>query len=94
MDKNEVTGLIKEVEGAARGAIGQAVGDAKLQGHSQADGAVDKSHNYTRRGARRGSHEVRGPPRSEPDQNRPMSVRRRAAARGGAGRRPSRAAVE
>jgi uncharacterized protein YjbJ (UPF0337 family) len=49
MDKNEVTGLIKEVEGAARGAIGQAVGDAKLQGHSQADGAVDKSHNYTSR---------------------------------------------
>ena len=47
MDKNEVTGSIKEVKGATRWAIGQAVGDAKLQGHSQADEAVDKSQNYT-----------------------------------------------
>ena len=43
MDKNEVPGSIKEVKGATRGAIGQAVRNAKLQGHSQADEAVDKS---------------------------------------------------
>ena len=36
MDKNEVTGSIKEVKGATRGAIGQAVRDAKLQGRQQA----------------------------------------------------------
>jgi hypothetical protein len=44
MDKNEVTGSIKEVKDATRGAIGQAVGDAKLQGDSEAD---EKSQNYT-----------------------------------------------
>ena len=47
MDKNEVTGSIKEVKGATRGAIGQAVGDARLQGHSEADEAVEKIRNYT-----------------------------------------------
>jgi uncharacterized protein YjbJ (UPF0337 family) len=47
MDKDEITGSIKEVKGATRGAIGQAVGDPKLQGHSQADEAVNKSQNYT-----------------------------------------------
>jgi uncharacterized protein YjbJ (UPF0337 family) len=47
MDKYEVTGSIKELKGATRGAIGQAVGDAKLQGHSQADEAVDAGRNYT-----------------------------------------------
>jgi uncharacterized protein YjbJ (UPF0337 family) len=47
MDKDEITGSIKEVKGATRGAIGQAVGDSKLQGHSQADEAVNKSQNYT-----------------------------------------------
>jgi len=44
MDKDEITGSIKGVKGATRGAIGQAVGDAKLQGHSEAD---EKSQNYT-----------------------------------------------
>ena len=47
MDKNEVTGSIEEVKGATRGAIGQAVGDARLQGHSEADEAVEKIRNYT-----------------------------------------------
>jgi uncharacterized protein YjbJ (UPF0337 family) len=47
MDKNEVNGSIKEVKGATRGAIGQAVGDAKLQGHSEVDEGVVKSQNYT-----------------------------------------------
>jgi hypothetical protein len=47
MDKNEITGSIKEVKSASRWAIGRAVGDAKLQGHSQADEAVDRSQNYT-----------------------------------------------
>ena len=47
MDKNEGNGSIKEVKGATRGAIGQAVSDAKRQGHSQADEAVDKSQHYT-----------------------------------------------
>ena len=31
MDKNRVAGSIKEVKGAAKEAIGKAVGDAKLQ---------------------------------------------------------------
>ena len=42
MDKNKVAGSIKEVEGAAKEAIGKAVGDAKLQSDGEADKAVDK----------------------------------------------------
>jgi hypothetical protein len=50
MDENGVAGSNKGVKGAAKDAIGWVVSDAKL---------------LERRGARRRSHEVRGPPRSE-----------------------------
>ncbi len=45
MDKNRVAGSIKEVKGAAKEAIGKAVGDAKLQSDGEADKAVGKIQN-------------------------------------------------
>ena len=45
MDKNRVAGSIKEVKGAAKEAIGKAVGDAKLQSDGKADKAVGKIQN-------------------------------------------------
>jgi uncharacterized protein YjbJ (UPF0337 family) len=80
MDGNRVAGSINEVKGAAKEAIGEAVGDARLQSDGEADKAVGKIQNLgwqlERRGARRGSHEVRGPPRGEPNQTGhwPMST--------------------
>jgi uncharacterized protein YjbJ (UPF0337 family) len=46
MDKNRVAGSIKEVKGAAKEAIGKALGDAKLQSDGEADKAVGKLQNY------------------------------------------------
>ena len=66
MDENKVAGSIEEIKGAAKVAIGQATGDAKLQSDGEADKVVGKIQNAAsglqRRGARHGSHEVRGPP--------------------------------
>ena len=42
MDKNRVAGSIEEIKGAAKVAIGQATGDAKLQSDGEADKAVGK----------------------------------------------------
>jgi uncharacterized protein YjbJ (UPF0337 family) len=45
MDKNRIEGSIKEIKGAAKEAIGKAVGDAKLQSDGKADRAVGKVQN-------------------------------------------------
>jgi uncharacterized protein YjbJ (UPF0337 family) len=45
MDKNRVPGSIKEFKGGAKAAVGQAVGDAKLQSDGEADKAVGKIQN-------------------------------------------------
>jgi uncharacterized protein YjbJ (UPF0337 family) len=45
MDKNRIAGSIEEVKGAAKEAIGKAVGDAKLQNDGKADKAVGKIQN-------------------------------------------------
>ena len=45
MDKNRVAGSIKEVAGAAKEAIGNAIGEAKLQSDGKADKAVGKIQN-------------------------------------------------
>ena len=45
MDKNRVAGSIKEIKGAAKEAIGKAVGDAKLQSDGKTDRAVGKIQN-------------------------------------------------
>jgi uncharacterized protein YjbJ (UPF0337 family) len=45
MDENRVAGSIDEVKGAAKVAIGQAIGDAKLQSDGEADKAVGKIRN-------------------------------------------------
>ncbi len=45
MDKNRVAGSIKEVRGAAKEAVGKAIGDAKLQSDGKADKAVGKIQN-------------------------------------------------
>ena len=45
MDKNKVAGSIKEVKGAAKEAIGKAIGDAKLQSDGKTDKAVGKIQN-------------------------------------------------
>jgi uncharacterized protein YjbJ (UPF0337 family) len=42
MDKNRIAGSIKEVKGAAKEAVGKAIGDAKLQSDGKADKAVGK----------------------------------------------------
>jgi uncharacterized protein YjbJ (UPF0337 family) len=45
MDKNRVAGSIKEIKGAAKEAIGKAIGDAKLQSDGKTDRAVGKIQN-------------------------------------------------
>jgi uncharacterized protein YjbJ (UPF0337 family) len=45
MDKNRIAGSIKEVKGAAKEAVGKAIGDAKLQSDGKADKAVGKIQN-------------------------------------------------
>jgi len=45
MDKNRIAGSIKEVRGAAKEAVGKAIGDAKLQSDGKADKAVGKIQN-------------------------------------------------
>jgi len=45
MDKNRVAGSIKEIKGAAKEAIGKAIGDAKLQSDGETDKAVGKIQN-------------------------------------------------
>ncbi len=45
MDKNRVAGSIKEIKGAAKEAIGKAVGDAKLQSDGKTEKAVGKIQN-------------------------------------------------
>ena len=45
MDKNRVAGSIKETKGAAKEAIGKAIGDAKLQNDGKTDKAVGKIQN-------------------------------------------------
>jgi uncharacterized protein YjbJ (UPF0337 family) len=40
MDENRVAGSIEEIKGAAKMAIGQATGDAKLQSDGEADKPV------------------------------------------------------
>ena len=48
MDKNRIAGSIEEVKGAAKEAIGKAVGDAKLQNDGKVDKAVGKIQNARR----------------------------------------------
>ena len=45
MDKNRVAGSIKEIKGAAKVAVGKALGDAKLQSDGETDKAVGKIQN-------------------------------------------------
>jgi uncharacterized protein YjbJ (UPF0337 family) len=45
MDKNRIAGSAKEVAGAAKVAVGKAVGDAKLQSDGKAEKAVGKIQN-------------------------------------------------
>ncbi len=45
MDKNRIAGSIKEVRGAAKEAVGKAIGDAKLQSDGKADKATGKIQN-------------------------------------------------
>jgi len=45
MDKNRVAGSIKEIKGAAKEAVGKAVGDAKLQSDGRTDKALGKIQN-------------------------------------------------
>ena len=69
MDENRADGSIEEVKGAAKDAIGWAVSDTTFWSDGEADKAGGKTselwQRLERRGARRRSHEVRGPPRSE-----------------------------
>ena len=45
MDKNRIAGSIKEIKGAAKEAVGKAIGDAKLQSDGKTDNAVGKIQN-------------------------------------------------
>jgi uncharacterized protein YjbJ (UPF0337 family) len=45
MDKNRVVGSIKEIKGAAKTAVGKALGDAKLQSDGTSDQAEGKIQN-------------------------------------------------
>ena len=45
MDKDRIAGSIKEVKGAAKVAVGKAIGDAKLQADGRIDSAVGKAQN-------------------------------------------------
>jgi hypothetical protein len=66
MDKNRIAGSIKEIEGAAKVAVGKVIGDAKLQ----SDGKTDKGRwqdserrwRPQRCGSRRGDEAVKAAP--------------------------------
>jgi uncharacterized protein YjbJ (UPF0337 family) len=45
MDKDRIDGAAKEIKGAAKIAVGKAVGDAKLQSDGKVDSAVGKIQN-------------------------------------------------
>ena len=45
MDKNRVTGSIKEIKGARKEVIGKPIGDAKLQSDGRSDLAEGKIQN-------------------------------------------------
>jgi len=45
MDKNRIAGSIKEIKGAAKEAVGKAIGDAKLQSDGKVDSAIGKAQN-------------------------------------------------
>ncbi len=45
MDKNRGAGSIKEIKGAAKTAVGKALGDAKLQSDGKSDQAEGKIQN-------------------------------------------------
>jgi uncharacterized protein YjbJ (UPF0337 family) len=45
MDQNRIDGASKEIKGAAKIAVGKAVGDAKLQSDGKVDRAVGKIQN-------------------------------------------------
>jgi uncharacterized protein YjbJ (UPF0337 family) len=45
MDENRLASSIEEIKGAAKVAVGQAAGDAKLQSDGEADKAVGKIQN-------------------------------------------------
>ena len=45
MNKNRVAGSIKDIKGAAKEAVGKAIGDAKLQNDGRTDKAVGKIQN-------------------------------------------------
>ena len=47
MDQDKVSGSNKEVRGAVKAAIGQAIGDAKLQSDGEADKAGGKIEYYS-----------------------------------------------
>ena len=55
MDKNRVAGSIKEIKGAAKEAIGKAIGDAKLQSDGKTDRAGRQVSERCRRPERRGA---------------------------------------
>jgi len=45
MDKDRISGSIKEIKGAAKEAVGKVVGDAKLENEGKAEKAVGKVQN-------------------------------------------------
>jgi uncharacterized protein YjbJ (UPF0337 family) len=45
MDKDRIVGSLKEIKGAAKIAVGEAVGDAKLQSDGKVDSAIGKAQN-------------------------------------------------
>ena len=45
MDKDRVVGAAKELKGAAKQALGKALGDAKLEAHGRADKIEGKVQN-------------------------------------------------
>ena len=66
MDKNRIAGSIKEIKGAAKEAVGKAIGDAKLQSDGKTDKAVGKISERRRRperySSRRGDEAVKVAP--------------------------------
>ncbi len=45
MDKDRIAGSLKEIGGAAKIAVGKAVGDVKLQSDGKVDSAIGKAQN-------------------------------------------------
>jgi uncharacterized protein YjbJ (UPF0337 family) len=45
MDEDRIVGSLKEIKGAAKIAVGKAIGDAKLQSDGKVDSAVGKIQN-------------------------------------------------